>query len=44
MLKKCALIAVSEIQKAIDWHDFEAPNKEFDYWDNVVTEIKKWKK
>jgi len=26
--KQCALIAVDEIIGAIDWHEFETPNKE----------------
>ena len=39
--KQCALIAVDEIIEAIDWHEFEHPNKEFDYWQEVKEEIEK---
>lgn len=39
--KQCALIAVDEIMNAIDWHDFETPNKEFEYWQEVKQEIEK---
>ena len=39
--KQCALIAVEEICEAIDWHEFEHPNKEWDYWQQVKTEIQK---
>lgn len=39
--KKCAFIAVDEIIMAIDWHQFEVPNKEFDYWLEVKSEIEK---
>lgn len=37
--KKIALIMVDEIIDAIDWHEFEHPNKEFDYWYEVKAEI-----
>ena len=37
--KKIALIMVDEIIDAIDWHEFEHPNKEFDYWYEVKKEI-----
>lgn len=37
--KQCALIAVDEIIEAIDWHEYETPNKETDYWYEVKTEI-----
>ena len=37
--KQCALIMVDEIIDAIDWHEFEHPNKEFDYWYEVKQEI-----
>jgi hypothetical protein len=30
--KQCALIAVDEILDAIDWHEFETPNKQLEYW------------
>jgi hypothetical protein len=39
--KQCALIAVEEIIEAIDWHAYEAPNKEIFFWEQVKTEIKK---
>jgi hypothetical protein len=37
--KQCALKVVDEIIDAIDWHEFEYPNKEFYYWQEVKTEI-----
>ena len=37
--KECALIAVDEILNAIDWHQFEAPNKQLEYWEQVKQEI-----
>jgi hypothetical protein len=39
--KKLALIAVDEIINAIDWHEFEVPNKEIVYWQKVKQEIEK---
>jgi len=39
--KQCALITVDEILDAINWHDFETPNKEIEYWNEVKTEIEK---
>jgi hypothetical protein len=39
--KQCALIAVDEIINAIDWHEFETPNKELEYWQEVKQEIEK---
>lgn len=39
--KECALIAIAEIIEAIDWHEFEPPNREFEFWDEVKTEIEK---
>ena len=39
--KQCALIAVDEIMDAIDWHGFETPNKEIEYWEEVKQEIQK---
>jgi len=39
--KECALIAVPEIIEAIDWHEFEPPNREFEFWDEVRNEIEK---
>jgi hypothetical protein len=37
----CALIAVDEIMEAINWHEFETPNEEFNYWNRVKLEIKR---
>ena len=37
----CALIAVDEIIKAIDWHEFEKPKLHFWFWDSVKKEIEK---
>jgi hypothetical protein len=37
--KQCALIAVDEIINAIDWHNYETPNKELDFWQEVKDEI-----
>ena len=39
--KQCAIIAVDEILVAIDWHEFEYPNEEFEYWHAVKDEINK---
>jgi hypothetical protein len=41
--KKCALIAVDEILQAIDWHKFETPNVEIDFWQEVKNELLKMK-
>jgi hypothetical protein len=38
---KNALVAVNEIIQAIDWHEYETPNKELNYWLEVRKEIKK---
>jgi hypothetical protein len=38
---QCALIAVDEICEAINWHEFEVPNEEFNYWNRVKLEIEK---
>jgi hypothetical protein len=35
----CALIAVDEIIQAIDWHDYEMPNNDTNYWLEVREEI-----
>jgi hypothetical protein len=35
----CAMIAVNEIIDAIDWHEFEMPNNETNYWLMVRKEI-----
>jgi hypothetical protein len=37
----CALIAVDEIIKAIDWHEFETPKLHFWFWDSVKKEIER---
>jgi hypothetical protein len=39
--KQCALIAVEEIIHVIDWHEFETPNEELNYWNKVKQEILK---
>lgn len=39
--KICALIAVNEIIDAIDWHEYETPNKELNYWLDIRKEIEK---
>ena len=36
-----ALIAVNEIIEAIDWHYYETPNNEIEYWTQVKQEIEK---
>ena len=37
--KQCALVAVDEILNAIDWHEFEVPNDQLEYWLEVKQEI-----
>ncbi len=37
--KDCARIVVEEIILAIDWHEFETPNKQLDFWNGVLKEI-----
>jgi hypothetical protein len=39
--KICARIAADEIIDAIDWHEYETPNKELNYWLDVRKEIEK---
>lgn len=41
LAKQCALIAVDEIIEAIDWHYYETPNNEIQYWEEVKQEIEK---
>jgi hypothetical protein len=41
MIKEIALQNVDEICEAINWHEFESPNKEWEYWNNVKLEIQK---
>ena len=40
---KCAIIEVYEIIQAIDWHEFETPNKELEYWNEVKSELEQLK-
>jgi hypothetical protein len=40
-VKNCAIITVNHIIHVIDWHEFETPNTELDYWNEVKKEIKK---
>jgi len=37
------LNAVLRIKQAIDWHEFETPNKEIEYWQEVNNELLKMK-
>jgi hypothetical protein len=39
--KKCVLLAIDEICEAINWHEFEPPNKEWDYWNAVKLEVER---
>lgn len=39
MIKQCVLIHIEELQKAIDWHELEYPNREFIYYDSVKEEV-----
>lgn len=39
--KCCALAAVNEVMDAMDWHEYEVPNDEFTYWEQVKQEIEK---
>ena len=39
--KQCAIITVNHIMHVIDWHEFETPNEELNYWNQVKEEIKK---
>lgn len=38
---QCALVAVDEICEAINWHEFEVPNDQLNYWLEVQKEIEK---
>jgi len=40
-VKVFTLIAIDEIMKAIDWHEFETPNEVFNYWNRVKLEIQR---
>ena len=37
--QECALIAVDEIIDAIDWHEYEVPNDQLNFWFEVKREI-----
>ena len=37
--QECALIAVDEIIDAIDWHKYEVPNDQLNFWFEVKREI-----
>ncbi len=39
---RMALICVDEIIDAIDWHEFETPNTQIEYWQKVREEIKNY--
>jgi hypothetical protein len=39
--KQCALVACNEIIDAIDWHEFETPTKQLNYWLDVRKELEK---
>ena len=38
--KELALMMVDEIMHVIDWHEFETPNQELNYWNRVKLEIR----
>lgn len=40
-IKDCAKVTINEICEAINWHEFEVPNEEIDYWNEVKEEINK---
>jgi hypothetical protein len=40
--KEAALVAIDEIIDAVDWHEFEMPNTELEYWTEVKQEIEKF--
>lgn len=33
--RECVMTCVTMILNAIDWHEFETPNDEIEYWNNV---------
>ena len=41
LAKQCAIIAVDFAISKIDWHDFEAPNKELEELEQIKIEIEK---
>ena len=43
MAKRLALLHIKLLLEAIDWHEFETPNKEFERWELVKTEIENYK-
>jgi hypothetical protein len=40
-VKDCALVTVSYIIEAINWHECDTPEKELNYWLDVIKELKK---
>jgi hypothetical protein len=38
-VKVFTLIAIDEICEAINWHEFETPNEQWNYWQQVKQEI-----
>ena len=40
--KQCALVAIDEICEAINWHELEVPNKEWNYWNDVKLEVERF--
>ena len=41
LAKRNAIICVNEIIDAIDWYEFQTPNKEINYWLDVRKELNK---
>jgi hypothetical protein len=41
LAQEYALIAVDEVIEAIEWHEYETPNKEIRFWMEVKQEIEK---
>lgn len=39
---ECAKLCVDEIINAIDWHDYEVPNKDIEYWQKVKKAIEQY--
>lgn len=37
--KKMAFKVIEEVISSIDWHDFEVPNEQIEYWEEVKKEI-----
>lgn len=40
-IKLCCGIIINEIIDALDWHELEYPNKQVDFWNEVLQEINK---